>query len=190
MSFRITNTTVSDAVSSSRIATLESNKSIAFCNASICNLPIYFIYNSDTSGNVPGGANTVTSNYYATIPFDAFRGVRNKFYFDGNGYFYTGEPGYYRFTVSFDCECTDTDPSPHNVTLAIMNQSGGNDNLYFPFVLTGTSTHYSFGGVVPAAFYELNNYNNYPAEIHTAFESNETFTMKITGIHATASFLF
>ena len=189
-SFKIVNTTIKESVQNSIYNSITNNSQIAFCNATIGNTPVYFNYNSDTNGNIPSESHIVESSYYATIPFNTFMGPNNHFYFDDDGYFYTSEPGYYRISVSFDVMCTDTVPGTNNVQFVIMNQSGGEDNLRFNFTLTGTNTHYSFNGVAPAAFYGLNNYNNYPAEIHTAFEASGVFTMKVDNAHASISFLF
>ena len=182
MSFKISNTTVSQAVNQSLIATNNRNANIAFCNATICSLPYYSIFNGDTGGNVPGGANSNTGSYYINIPFDHFNGINKHFYFDGSGYFYTYEPGYYKCHVSFSGNITDTSSPPVDMILKMMNQSGGEDNLTFPFVADNNTTQYSFSGILPASFYD----NDY--ELHFAFETNATTTFVVQNITVSVSF--
>ena len=130
MSFKVENVTVKEAVVKSNITTDFRYANIAFCNATIATLPVYCSLHNDSGGNIPGGANSTTSsNGYLTVPFNQFLGSRKHFSFDGTGYFYTTEPGYYKVTVNMNAQCTDSDGNTlHDVDFVMMNQSGGNNN--------------------------------------------------------------
>ena len=184
MSFKVSNTIIERAVKKAILDTSKAYGTIAFCTASISDLPLYIAKNGDTSGNIPDGANTITDNYWTRIPFNQFIGDRKNFNFDGY-YFYTPNPGYYYVSINFTLNCTNTDPPAHNLTLSMMNQSDGENNLYFPFTVTGTTTNYSFSGIVPTAFY---NNNTNIGEIHFSFNSNDEFTFKVSNISVSISF--
>ena len=154
---------------------------IAFCTASIADLPLYVIKNGDTGGNVPGGANTMNENYWTRIPFNTFIGVNKFFDFDGN-YLYTANPGYYYITIEFTLQCTDSGSPSHEMTLAMMNQSDGVNNLYFPLTVTSASQQYSYTGILPLRF------SGADGALHFSFNSNEVFTFKISSISTNVSF--
>ena len=182
MSFTVRNTLVESSVNRSLSTLNDQNKNIAFCNATVSNLPVYFVLNSDTGGNVPEGAHVITGDYWNRIPFDTFNGVNQHIYFDGGGYFYVANPGYYRVTVNFSANVSDTTTSSFPVTLSMMNQSGGENNLYFPFELTSTSNTYSFTGILPCSMYDYNG------DLHFSLNTNEVITIKLSSISVTISF--
>ena len=182
MSFTVRNTLVENSVNRSISTMNDQFKNIAFCNATVSNLPVYYVLNSDTGGNVPEGANVITGNYWNPIPFDTFNGANQHIYFDGNGYFYTRNPGYYKVTIDFSANVSDTTTSSFPVTLSMMNQSDGENNLYFPFQLTSTLNTYSFTGILPSGLFDYNG------DIHFSFNTNEVITIKVSSISVTISF--
>ena len=154
---------------------------IAFCTATISNLPLYIIKNGDTGGNVPGGANTLSAGNWTRIPIDIFIGANKFFDFDGN-YLITPNPGYYYVTMEFTLQCTDSGNPIHEMTLSMMNQSDGANNLYFNFTVTNTPQQYSYTGILPLRF------NNQDGDLHFAFTSSEVFTFKVSSISTNVSF--
>jgi len=117
------------------------------------------------------------------LPFDTYLGARKHIYFDGSGYFYTADPGYYRVTCNFNARCSNTDDNTvHDVNFVMMNQSGGEDNLYLPFHISNDAHNYSFTGILPG------NFNNVNGELHFAFETNDTMTIQINNISVSINF--